>query len=92
MFLATGLPGTLQEVEDAVVAYEQMGSVSRAAEAVRPGSMSPERKDPITLEATMRWLRRRVAMVRVALFAVMGLLPEQFKGCQVSLLRAPDPS
>jgi hypothetical protein len=82
----------LQEIEEAVVTYEEIGSLSLAAEEVRPEAMSPELKDPISLAASMRWLKRRVEMVYVSLLAVMGLFPEEFKGCQVCLLRPEETS
>jgi hypothetical protein len=94
-FLASRLPGTLDEIEAAVVTAEAAPTVAEAADRVRPpeswescddgASDEDEVRDPITLEATTRWLRRRMKMVTVTLVAVAGLLPELFTGCEMTL-------
>ncbi len=76
--LAARLPGTLAELEDAVVAAERATSQAAAANAVR--------RDAIELPGAMRWLRRRILLVRRALAAVRGLLPEDLAGCPVTVL------
>jgi hypothetical protein len=63
-FLAARLPGTLDEVENAVDATEGT-TIEEAAERLRPG---------IDLPGGLRWLRRRIEHVRVALTVVVGLL------------------
>ena len=79
-FLASRVSGTLQAMEDAVVTYESMGSIGVAADTVRPPGMVGEDEEPITLEATTRWLRRRVRWVTTTLVTVLGLFPDLFAG------------
>lgn len=75
-FLAARLSGTLDEVEDIVVAVEAAGGVSRAVDAVYP----PDADDAIGLSSALRSIRRRVAAVRAALLAILTLMPERFAG------------
>lgn len=95
-FLSSRLSGTLDEVEAAVVTAETAPTLAAAADLVRPPESweacddesldeDAEVRDPITLEATTRWLRRRMKMVTVTLVAVAGLLPELFAGCEMTL-------
>jgi hypothetical protein len=65
--LASRLTGSLDEVEQVVVAAEQAPSQERAAAALRPD---------ITLPAALRWMRRRLLPVRATLVAMVTLLPE----------------
>ena len=71
--LAARLPGTLQDLEDAVAVAEAASSLAAAADAVR--------RDAVLLPGAMRWLRRRVCRVHRALTAVRGLWPERFLHC-----------
>lgn len=66
-FLAARLPGTLAEVEEAVLAAEQAPSQERAADLLRT---------EIYLPGALRWMRRRLKAVRAALVALVGLLPQ----------------
>ena len=66
-FAASHVPGTLHEIEAAVVVYEAEGSIYKAADLVRPPVILSDDRDPITLEATAQWLRRRIAWVRATL-------------------------
>ena len=75
--LAARLPGTLAELEDAVAAVERSPSVAAAA-ALRAGRSEPP--------GAMRWLRRRIRLVRRALTTVRGLLPERLTGCPPTIL------
>ena len=75
--LAARLPGTLAELEDAVAAVERSPSVAAAA-ASRAGRSEPP--------GAMRWLRRRIRLVRRALTTVCGLLPERLAGCPPTIL------
>lgn len=84
-FAASHVPGTLQEIEAAVVVYEAEENIYRAADLVRPPEILPDDRDPITQEATAQWLRRRVAWVRATLITVAGLFPELFFGCETTL-------
>lgn len=74
--LAARLPGTLEEVEDAVVSTEQAKSLEAAADGVRPD---------IELPGALRWLRRRVARVHAALSILRGIEPERFGNCRPTL-------
>jgi len=69
--LASHFPGDLAAIEDVVAAVEDARSVESAADALRPD---------ITLASAVRWLRRRVQPVRLALLAVVTLVPDLFTG------------
>lgn len=64
-FFASRLPGTLDEVEQAVNMAEGYESQEKAAEVLRPG---------ISLPSALRWLRRRLKYVREILTILVGLL------------------
>jgi len=66
-YLASRLPGTLDEAEQVVLAVEQAPSLAAAADRLRPD---------IELPGAIRWVRRRVKAVRSILHRVRGLLPE----------------
>jgi hypothetical protein len=70
--LASRLPGSLDEVEQVVATVEMKvaagESIERAAEKLRPD---------IELPGAVRWVRRRLAAVRMTLVALMTLLPGQ---------------
>ena len=80
--LAARLPGTLAELEDAVVTAERFPSVAAAAATLRSSRSEPP--------GAMRWLRRRIRLVGRALSAVRGLLPERFAGCPPTILAFRD--
>ena len=75
--LAARLPGTLAELEDAVVVAERATSLAAANTVGR---------DPIELPGAVRWLRRRIRLVRLALAEARSLLPERFVGCPTTVL------
>ena len=64
-FFASRLPGTLDEIEDAVNTAGSYKSQEEAACALRP---------EITLPSALRWLRRRIKYVRESLTILAGLL------------------
>jgi hypothetical protein len=72
-FFASRLPGTLNEVEQAVNIAESSASMEDAAEKSRPD---------ILLPGGLRWLRRRIRYVREALTILAGLLAN---GCTPDL-------
>ena len=76
--LAARLPGTLAELENAVVAAERATSLSAAADTIR--------RDLIELPGAMRWLQRRIRLVRRALAKARSLLPEHLAGCPATVL------
>ena len=80
--LAARLPGTLAELEDAVVTAERFPSLAAAAARLRSGRLEPP--------GAMRWLRRRIRLVGRALTAVRSLLPERFAGCSPATLAFRD--
>lgn len=84
-FVASHVPGTLAEIEEAVVVYETMGNIYKAADVVRPIEEMPEDQDPVTLEATSQWLRRRILWVQATLITVAGLFPDLFAGCETTV-------
>jgi hypothetical protein len=71
--LAARFPGTLAEIEHVVATVEQASSVEAAANELR--------RDAITLPSALRWVRRRLALVRPLLSAVVSLLPQWLLGC-----------
>ena len=75
--LAARLPGTLRKLEAVVAHAEQASSLMQAADQVRGHD--------VALPGAMRWLRRRVRLVRQALRQVIGLLPEHLAGCRPEL-------
>jgi hypothetical protein len=70
------MPGTLDAVEAAVHAVEQVGSIAAAVEQVHPAE-AERAIGPVCAE---RSIRRRLGPVRAALLAVVTLLPERFRG------------
>ena len=76
--LAARLPGTLAELEDAVATAERARSVAAAAAALRGRRTEPA--------GAMRWLRRRIRLLRRALTAALGLLPQRLAGCPPTVL------
>jgi hypothetical protein len=70
-FLASGLSGTLAEVEGVVDAAEGAPSREAAVEEVRPATVA----NAVTLPSGLRWLRRRLAAVHAALLAAVTLVP-----------------
>ena len=75
-FLAARLVGSLDDVEAVVDAVVATGSVAQAAEAVHPAD-APE---PLSYEAAIASVRRRVRAVRAVLLAAITLLPAHFGG------------
>ena len=71
--LAARFPGTLSEIEQVVATVEQAKSLEAAADALR--------RDPVTLPSAVRWVRRRVRLVRALLTIVVELLPQSLLGC-----------
>ena len=70
--LASRLPSTLEEVERVASKVEQAeGSLEVLAEQLR---------SDIERQGAVRWVRRRVHGVRVALVTVLGLLPDLLAG------------
>ena len=96
-FFAAKLPGTLDELEHVVITVEQTTSFEAAAEEVRPPETWESEDydessgvcDPITLEATKRWVKRRFVLVRAALLALAALMPE-LVGTETSLVGIRD--
>jgi hypothetical protein len=77
--LASRLSSSLAEVEQVVTEAEKAPTLQQAAQALRPD---------IELQGAMRWLRRRMQPVQVALLAIATLWPEAFGGCGVATLMA----
>ena len=75
--LAARLPGTLDALEEAVAAAERAPSLAAAADAVRRGA--------VELPGAVRWLGRRVRLVRNALNAAIGLVPDRLAPCAPSI-------
>lgn len=71
--LAARFPGTLSEIEHVVATVEQARSVEAAANELR--------RDAITLPSALRWVRRRLSLVRKLLTILVGMFPECLLGC-----------
>jgi hypothetical protein len=76
-FLASHLPGTLAALERVVLHVEHAVSVEAAANTLRP--------DDISLPSAVRWIRRRIHLVRDALAGVLQTAPALFRDCQPSI-------
>lgn len=79
-FFASRLPGTLEELEQAAVAWETAPSREQAAEQMRPAEVA----DAVSLEAAKRWTARRAALFCAVLLAVVTLLPDQLQGVRTA--------
>jgi len=79
-FLASGLTGTLAEVEAVVEVAETSASQEAALEQVRPAAAL----DAVTLPSGLRWLQRRLSGVQAALLAAVTLVPSLFE-CRPTL-------
>lgn len=77
--LASRLPSTLAEVEQVVITAEAAPSLEHAAVELRPD---------IETQGGVRWVRRRLVPVRIALLAIATLLPEVVGGHGVPTLTA----
>jgi hypothetical protein len=69
--LASHFPGELEGLEHVVATVETARSVEAAADVLRPD---------ITLASAVRWIRRRVTPIRLAVLTVVTLLPDLFTG------------
>jgi hypothetical protein len=69
--LASHFPGALDPIEQVVATVEAARSVEAAADVLRPD---------ITLPSAVRWVRRRLRPIRLALLTVVTLLPDLFLG------------
>lgn len=69
--LSSRLSGSLAEVEAVVAAVEGASSQEAASEALRPN---------VELPGALRWVRRRLRLVRAGLSAAIGLLPGLLAG------------
>ena len=69
--LASHFPGELDSIEHVVATVEAARSVEGAADTLRP---------EITLVAAVRWIRRRLTPIRLALVTLVTLLPDRFIG------------
>jgi len=78
--LASRFPGDLDDLERVVAEVDTASSIEAAADVLRPD---------IVLPSAVRWVRRRLTLVRVTLLAVVTLLPESFRGdAHLSAVRA----
>lgn len=65
--LASRFPGDLDDLERVVTHVETARSIEAAADVLRPD---------IVLPSAIRWVRRRLTLVRATLLAVVTLLPD----------------
>lgn len=71
--LAARFPGTLNQIEQVVAAAEHARSLQACADALRP--------DLVSLPSALRWLRRRLTVVRALLSIVVPMVPHLLQGC-----------
>jgi len=69
--LASRFPGELDDLERVVGQVEAAPSIEAAADVLRPNSVLP---------SAVRWVRRRLTLVRATCVAVVTLLPDLFRG------------
>lgn len=69
--LASRFPGPLDDLERVVAQVEAARSIEAAADVLRPD---------IVLPSAVRWVRRRLTLVRATLVAVVTLLPDLLGG------------
>ena len=69
--LASRFPGDLDDLERVVAHVETARSIEAAADRLRPD---------IVLPSAVRWVRRRLTLIRATLLAVVTLLPDRFTG------------
>jgi len=78
--LASRFPGDLDDLERVVAQVEAAPSIEAAADVLCPDSVLP---------SAVRWVRRRLTLVRATLLAVVTLLPDLFRGdAHVGAVRA----
>ena len=65
--LASRFPGPLNDLERVVTHVETAPSIEAAADVLRPD---------IVLPSAVRWVRRRLTLVRATLLAIVTLLPD----------------
>jgi len=77
--LASRFPGDLDALERVIAHVDAARSIEAAADVLRPD---------IVLPSAVRWVRRRLTLVRATLLAVVTLLPDLFSGsAQLSAVR-----
>lgn len=69
--LASRFPGDLDDLERVVAHVDAARSIEAAADGLRPD---------IVLPSAVRWVRRRLTLLRTTLLAVVTLLPDVFGG------------
>jgi hypothetical protein len=78
--LASRFPSDLDDLERVVAHVDAAASIEAAADVLRPD---------IVLPSAVRWVRRRLTLVRATLLAVVTLLPDLFGGsAQLGAVRA----
>lgn len=75
--LAARFPGTLAEIEQVAAAAQDASSLEACAHQLRP--------DPIGLPGALRWVRRRLTVVRALLPLAVTLLPALLQGCAATV-------
>ena len=73
---ACRLSGSLQELEEVIVAVEQAHTQEAAADELRAD---------IELPGALRWMRRRLKPVHAALKLIVGLFPDLLAGCPATV-------
>ncbi len=75
--LASRLSGSLIKIEDVLIEVENSPSQEAAANNIRID---------IILPSALRWIRRRIFLVKASLSLLIELLPELFADCHPSIL------
>ena len=74
--LSARLPGTLKEVENVIEEVAKSPSQEKAAKNIRLD---------ISLHGVLRWVRRRILPIRMALTMLIELIPSMFSACDPTL-------
>jgi hypothetical protein len=69
--LASRFPGDLDDLERVVAQVDAARSIEAAADVLRPD---------IVLPSAVRWVRRRLTLIRATLLTIVTLLPDRFGG------------
>jgi hypothetical protein len=72
--LAARFPGTLNAIEQVVATVQAAPTLVSCVERLRP--------DPVSLPSALRWIHRRLRLVRPLLPLVVTLLPELLADCE----------
>jgi hypothetical protein len=80
--LAAGMTGTLERAERSAAAVERGEPLEPLGEELRPVEEEPDAVEPATVA---QWIKRRHRGVLAGLVAIVGLVPELFADCTLTV-------